>query len=400
MNINEMTLEQIAARRAEIRSAMTAPDADLAALTTEVEALNRRAAELIAERADQAAAEERRATLLALLGNGHVGTPVPTGAIENRTSVVDSAEYRTAWLKNVAVTREGVALFDPMTAEERTAFTHTTTNSGSVVPTVILNRIVELMDSMCPMLDDATASSMTQGFGVPRHKGIPAGDATSTAEGTPNPDDEENAFDLLTLTGVEIKKHVNITRKMQWQSISAFEDWLVNELARRIAVAKEAVILARLDGTAPTGGSIVANAGIDAANIMTSVHYTDADIRAIFAQLHGTGRRVVYANTATIWNKLIGIVDSNGDKLFVANSMGDPVVQGRIYGAEVKVDENLANNVVYFGIPSQLLKNDFDPLYVLPSVNPTSFVKTVAGYSLFDAGLYDPKAYVKATFTP
>lgn len=400
MNVSDMNLEQITARKNEIRSEMTAENADLAALTAEVGELNTRAAQLKSEQAANAEMAEKRAALTAMLGTGAVGSPVGKPVPEKRSYGADSPEYRTAWLKHVAVTREGVALFEPMTAEERTAFTHTTSNTADVVPTVILNRIIDLMDHMCPMLNDAAPSFMTQGFGVPRAKAINAGDADTTAEGQPNPDDEENDYDLLTLTGVEIKKHVNITRKMQWQSISAFEDWLVQELAQRIAVAKEKLILARLDGTAPTGGSAVANAGIDSGNILTGKTYDDATIRSLFAMLHGSGLKVVYANNKTIWEKLFGIVDSNGDKLFVQSSMVDPVVQGRIYGAQVKQDENLGDNVVYIGIPSLLLKNDFDPLFILPSIHPTSFVKTVAGYSLFDAGLYDPKAFVKVTFNP
>ena len=46
---------------------------------------------------------------------------------------------------------------------------------------------------------------------------------------------------------MEIKKHIVLTRKMEIQSLSAFEDWLVTHLAARIRVAKERHILSRLD---------------------------------------------------------------------------------------------------------------------------------------------------------
>lgn len=117
--------------------------------------------------------------------------------------------------------------------------------------------IIDLVESMSPMLEDAEHSGMTSGFGVPRRKSIKAGDAKGVAEGTAN-DDEENEFDLLSLEGIEIKKHAVLSRKMKFKSIDAFEAWLVNELAERIAVAKNRVIRNRLDGVAPDGGSAIA----------------------------------------------------------------------------------------------------------------------------------------------
>ena len=309
-----------------------------------------------------------------------------------------SPEYRTAWLKNIAVRNDGTKIFGEMTEVEQRAYMHTTENTGAVVPVEIMNKIIDLVDSEAPMLADAEMSNMVRGFGVPRLKEIAAGDAKGVAEGTAN-EDEEDVFDLLTLDGVEIKKHVIITRKMQFQSIEAFEGWLVQHLGKRIRVAKERLILARLDGTAPEGGSIEAGAKIAAANVVTGLEYTDTAILGLFAKLHPAGERVVYANNATIWGHLVGIKGGDGAKLFVPDSMGDPTVQGRIYGAKVKADPNLADNVVYIGVKGQILANNFDDLFVFSAIEPKTANTITTGYSLFDAGLQDPKGFVKATFT-
>lgn len=265
----------------------------------------------------------------------------------------------------------------------------TTGNSGALVPTEIQNRIIELVESMAPMYDDATQSSMDKGFGVPRHKAINAGDAAKTAEGAANAD-EEDEFDLLSLDGVEIKKHINITRKMSFTSIDAFEDWIVKHLAERIAVAKEARIRERLDDN---------TVGIAAGNVLTAQKYTDATIRSIFAKIKGMGAKAIYANNATIWNGLFGIKDGQGNNLFIPDATGDPVVQGRIYGALVKQDENIADNVAYIGVPSKILANDFIKLEIAEDVSASSFVKTIGGLSIFDAGLENPLSFVKVTFT-
>lgn len=393
-----LDMQGIETRTAQIRNEMNDQNADIAALTTEVEAIE--------ERRSQLRSREARAALEARIAGGEGVTtrtlaPMAAAQQETRSYGPESAEYRSAWLKNIAVRNNGrnnEYILGELTETEQRAFTHATANTGAVVPTVTMNRIIDLIESQAPMLADAMRSNMVQGFGVPRVKAILAGDAKGVAEGTANAD-EENDIDLLTLSGVELKKHVVITRKMSWQSIDAFEAWLTQHIADRLMVAKERQIRARLDGNAPEGGSVVTGAGIATENILTGQAYTDEAISAIMAKLKGRGAKVVYANGTTIWSKLALVKDDDGRKLFVPNSMGDPLVQGRIYGAEVKQDDEIPENVVYFGTKGQLLANDFEALYIHSAIEPKTLNVIVTGYSLFDSGLQNPKAFVKATFT-
>lgn len=381
-----MTIEQIEARLAEIRKAIETANAD------EIEALSKEVDQLVEERDRIRAAEAAKKELRSKVATGAAGsapTPVATQATEKGA---DSEEYRRAWLKNMATFSEDGAtyrLFGDLNKEEREAFTFTTANTGSVVPTVVLNRIVELVQSMAPMYEDATKSGMTQGFSVPRHTAITQGDAAATSEGVAN-DDETDTFNVLTLTGVEIKKHVKVTRKMQWQSIAAFEDWLVAHISKRIAVAKETRILAQLNDTTP---------GIASGNKIART-YTDAAVREALALITEQGSKVWYANSKTIYNGLAGIKDNNGRPLFLESTVSDdPKVRGRIYGGIVKEDANIPDNVVYVGVPRSILANDFEALFIGRQTDMTTFVTTIGGYSLFDAGLENPTAFVKITFT-
>ena len=386
MEFKDMTVEELEARRVQIGEEVEKDGADLDALEAEIKGIK---AELEARKAEATKKAEIRNAVAS--GAGTVIKEVPTEErkMEEIKYNAQSPEYRTAWLKNIAQ-RDGQKIFGEMTEVEQRAFTFTTANSGAVVPTETMNRIVELVESMAPMYDDATKSGMVKGFGVPRHKAIVAGDAAATDEGVANAD-EQDTFDLLALDGVEIKKHVEITRKMQWQSIDAFEAWLTDHIARRIAVAKETQIRARLDAVAT---------GIAAANVLTAQTYTEGTIRAILAKVKQAGTKVWYANTNTIWNGLAGIQDGNDRPLFVPSTTdSDPTVQGRIYGGAVKVDENLADNVAYVGVPASILANDFEALFMQNSIDPKTFKTIISGYSLFDAGLENPLAMVKVTFT-
>ena len=386
MEFKDMTVEELEARRVQIGEEVEKDGADLDALEAEIKGIK---AELEARKAEATKKAEIRNAVAS--GAGTVIKEVPTEErkMEEIKYNEQSPEYRTAWLKNIAQ-RDGQKIFGEMTEVEQRAFTFTTANSGAVVPTETMNRIVELVESMAPMYDDATKSGMVKGFGVPRHKAIVAGDAAATDEGVANAD-EQDTFDLLALDGVEIKKHVEITRKMQWQSIDAFEAWLTDHIARRIAVAKEAQIRARLDAVAT---------GIAAANVLTAQTYTEGTIRAILAKIKQSGIKVWYANTNTNWTGLAGIQDGNDRPLFVPSTTdSDPTVQGRIYGGAVKVDENLADNVAYVGVPASILANDFESLFMQNSIDPKTFKTIISGYSLFDAGLENPLAMVKVTFT-
>ena len=395
MKIKEMKLSDIEARMAEIRTEMDEEGADIKALSEEVREMT--------ERKHQLEEELKQKEALRKAVAGGAGTVIRDFAKENKEEKrgtvynADSKEYRIAWLKNLAV-RNNVKMFGDLTNEERTAFTMTTDNSGSVVPTPIINRIAELVESMSPIYDDAKKTQMTQGFGVPRHKITKQGDAKGVKEGTANEDAQEE-FDLLTFSGVEIKKHLVMSRKMKFKSIEAFENWLVQSLSERVAVAKESVCIKRLNNEAPDGGSIVSNSGIDSGNIVSGKKYTDTDIRGIMAKLKGIGARAVYANSATIWNHLAGIEDGNHNKLFVQNSMVDPIVQGRIYGAEVKLDDNLPDNEVYFGVKGALKANDYDDMEIFHAIEPKTANDITTAYSLFDAALENPMSFVKATFS-
>lgn len=378
--IEEMNAEELRSRAAEIRSAVNEEGADL-------EALDKEATE-IAARLAKLDVEKRRREIAGKVADGD-GVELRGFQTEKPQEpfTAASAEYRTAWLKNIARDARGNMLFGDMTDAERRAFTFLTTNTTPVVPKDIVNRIIELVRSEAPMLDDAEWTEFTRGFGVPRHKSIDAGDAAVVDEGEANANDEQDTFDLLELVGVEIKKHAVMSKKMEIQSLEAFAAWLTRHIAERIRVAMEKQAIARLDNT---------TYGMAAANKITGT-LSDAEIRKAFGLLGVNGEKIVYANNATIWNNIAGLEGSDGAKLFIPDSMSDPKTTGRIYGARVREDNNLADGVLYIIVRGQLLCNQFSPVEVIPQVEPKTLNRIYTGYSLFDAALENPTGAVKYT---
>lgn len=351
------------------------------------------------ERANAASSglAERRAAVRASIDAGSaIVLPVPAESAEPRSYDASSPEYRDAWLREMASVPDGGRrsyMFGEPTAEQRAAYTMTTANSGAVVPTEIMDEIVELMEADAPLYADAYHTNFAHICEIVQHTGITAGDAAATDEGAAN-DDEQNAWNTITLTGEEIKKHVDLTRKMEIQSLGAFRTWLVREIADRMKVAIEKLCYQRLD----EGTSKGAKAGIADENIISGT-LTDAEVRRCFGLLKGRGVRSVYANEATIWNVLAGITTEDNKKAFIPSAMEDPIVQGRIYGAAAKKDDTLADGVIYFGYPAELQVNDFDQVNIMDDVDVKTRKHTYSGYALVDAGLRNPKGFVKYTHT-
>lgn len=220
-------MKEIEARLSEISAELENDGADIDALELEVRNLKTEKAEI--EKA------EKRNRVKDAVSQGSAGEVVKRFHSDMGTEKrydASSPEYRSAWLKNLAVDAKGNKIFGDMTKEERAAFTFTTANTGEVVPTEILNRIVTLIDNDSPIYDDSYKTNFRYGFSVPRLTDIAAGDAKNVSEGAAN-DDEQDNFDSIDLPGVEIKKHIVMSRKMQFQSIQAFEDPNNNQMDKK-----------------------------------------------------------------------------------------------------------------------------------------------------------------------
>ena len=361
-------------------------------LTEELEDLNARKAEI--------EAEQRKQANVKAIENGEKSTKVQERKdtkMADKVYNVASPEYRTAWLKNIAVNERGEKMFGDMTVEEREAFTFMTSNTEALVPQDLQNRIIDRVKAEAPMLEDAVVTGLKHGFAIPVRTSIEQGDAAVVAENAAN-DDEQDEFTLIEMTGVDIKKHIVMTRRMQFQSIDAFADWLVGDLSKRIMVAKERVILARLDGSAPaTGFSANSDVAIADENKLTDKAYSEATIREARSLIDENGKVVIYANNKTIWMGLAGIQDLTGRPMF--QSAQDDAYAGILYGARVKEDSNLADDVAYFGVVGSLKCNDFAPLEIFPAIEPKTANRIFTGTEIFDAGLENPKAWVKVNFT-
>lgn len=320
------------------------------------------------------------------------------GSIEETT---DYSRYeRTAYFKDLAQ-RSGLVFADgEMTREERAAFTHLTSNTGAVVPTEVQNEIISLIDSSAVLFGDVHRDNFQHIYEIPRHAAIAAGDAAATTEGAAPANEEQNTFNTITINGDEIKKTFKMSRKMSVTSIAAFESYIINEMAARLAYAAEGKIIDTLSD---------ATYGMAAANKITitgaNAKLTKAKLVEALGKLKtfnnpASKGAIVYANGTTIWNQIAMVEDANDRSYFIQSEQtDDPTVQGRIFGKFVKQDDAIADNVILIGYPDLFKGNVFDGISIDPYVEHGSQKRCWDGYLLYGGALAVPQAFAKITIS-
>lgn len=300
-----MTLEEIKAldadgikeRRAAISEEMTAENADLDALTKEVDALEARANEL------KEAAEKRAALAAKVVDSNNVvkeNIVEEKTVEEKRTFAPDTVEYRDAYLKKL--------MGKDLTVEERGALV----SAADVTPTEIVNQIYGRFEDN-PLYAKMNIMRFPGYVQVPYAKTV--NDASWKAMGTASTDSEDEV-DSVSLSMYKLIKTVEITADIQAASIPAFQSWLVDALSRKMIAA---ICAATLNGTGsgqPTG--------IIGALTPVAATVTYDNILAAMAAVPGAYHRdaIFVMSSKSFFNKVMTLKDDQKRPLVVQGVAG------------------------------------------------------------------------------
>lgn len=363
----------------EIRSRMNDEDADLANLDQAVDWIEERRTAL-------REAEQRRAQLRSRIAGGE-GAVVRSLNMDNspRTYSADSPEYRTGLLRHL--------LGQEMSREERDAVTYvattgdTTNGAANVLPTTMLNSIWDLMEEQHAILGDITMYRTGTIMEIAVRTGITQGDAATVNENAAN-DDEINTFAKVTLSGKDFSKHVELSYAMQRMSLDAFEAFLVSEIAARMGAALAADVMAQINTDYASSTNAVNSAAVK------KLAFTD--VAGAMALLeNANGQCVVYGKRATIFNYLVGMVDTTGRPIFQVNAQEGQ--EGTLIGCPVKVEDAAAANVLWIGFPKNVVGNMIQDIMVESDKDIKKHVVIHSGYARFECKLIADKSFVKLT---
>lgn len=268
-----------------------------------------------------------------------------TGGEPEKESVLDvwaSENYLKAW----ANTLQGKPLNDKESKAYQLvneAYTHTTKNTGTVIPKSVATKIWELAGEMYPYFQDVQKTYVNGILSIIQE------DTSSDAawyEETAKTEDGKETFKEFMLSGCELSRAITVSWKLKEMAMDDFIPYIQRKMAKKMGAAAgygatHGKGTANKEKPEPTGvvTALMKEEGtpqvIEYDATPTFKNITSA--RAMIKSGYSAGLKI-YANSATIWNKIANIVDVNKRPIF----MPDPTSGGyRVLGMEVKEDDSM-----------------------------------------------------------
>ena len=258
---------EIEQRKLEIRSLLSSDaTVDLDALENELNNLN---AELDTI--------NRRQQIANGINTGDIAANAIAVPAAKRAEVSNDVEYRSAWLKQI----RGIDLSD---TEKRAVVTTAANSAGAAVPNQTQNKIIEKVAQYCPLLEKIDL------YHVPGGVTIPAEGTTADAAIHTEGQTITGAADTLTsvvLGSYEITKLITISKSVEKMSVDAFENWLVDKLARKIADKITALIISGSGTNEPQGINAITWGNTNSVTVAKSASLTAANVITAVGLLNG-----------------------------------------------------------------------------------------------------------------
>ncbi len=217
----------------------------LRALQTEIEAIDeeiRSLQAMIDELPDEGGEGDEGTTERTAAVNGEIPGIVVSGAKaqEKRKSAdEEEMEYRKAF-------RDFVLRGTPIPVELRDNENTLTTDVSSAVPTVLVNRIVEKLESVGKILNLVTKTAFKAGIKIPTSSVKPV--ATWVNEGASS-DRQKKTTSYIGFTNYKLRCEISMSMEVGTMAISAFENAFVKQVTEAMVKAIEAKIVSTADGT-------------------------------------------------------------------------------------------------------------------------------------------------------
>ena len=298
-------------------------------------------------------------------------------------TVADTPEYRSAFFKSMLgqklndveqrAYKVGLEL-----AEKRADNFSAAADVAAVLPTETLNEVISKARTMGGLMGECRAFNVPTKIAIP--VGTPGTKASWHTEGAAV-DSEEPTVAAVTFDGYEIIKIFSISAKVRKMSVAAFEAYLVDELTNCVM---ECIADALINGTGTNQGAgletITWTDNTNAVKVAANASMTYKDVVKLVAMLkrgYSAGAKMAM-NNSTLYNAFYGMEDSNGRPIFVADPKAESV--GKVFGFEVVVDDNIADNVVYFGNFAKYLGYNMPDGIAIEASTQSSFKKGLVDY--------------------
>ena len=335
-----MTLEDISKQLQEILDKISGSE-DLT--EEQIQELEDKAVELEEEKKSLIAKAEKRKQTLEKIKRGITGNTLEkieegkeNKKMNEERNILASAEYRSAFLKQL----QGKKLDE----KEERAMTSAIESVGASIPTVTQDLVMEKLEQEAPLLQEIEL--MRVNGNVTFAVEADATEANVHEEGAEITDDGDVLIPV-TLTAYEITKYITISKTVAKMSIDAFEKWLSNMLAKRIARKITKLIISGTGNDQPTGVE-KANTWNDKNSITigASASVTEKNVTDLTGLLPGAydSNAKWLMSKKTLLQDFRPLQDKSKNNIFVKEN-------GKYYveGYEVLLDDSVTLHEAYLG---------------------------------------------------
>lgn len=349
MEVKDMKLNDIAERRTAIEAELEAEGADLDAIEAEMRSLDEREADIEKELAIKE--ELRKKAKVAPV----IETIKETKMEEERMFTYDSPEYRTAFFKHL--------MKQELNETEKRAMTTAVGAAGAVVPTITMNKIVEKMVQIAPLLGEVTVSNFRGAVKLPVETTVNDA-ALHTEVGSITP--ASDVIGSITLGTFEIVKVLRISAALEAASVDDFEAWVVRSLAKSMARQIENYLI-NGTGSGQPKGIKYANTWADTTNAVdwAGAAPTAAELEELIGLLPGgyDSNAKFLMKKATFWTNVHALRDEKNPSVVT----GQAGTGFYIFGYPVIFSDYVTAGEIYFGDYSTVYANFAAPIQIAAS---------------------------------
>ena len=270
---------------------------------------------------------------------------IPAGAVLRNAQVVGSfggantkteenLEYRQAFMEHVLRNT-------PIPAELRANANTNTTDVATVIPTQLVNQIIEKFDNVGMILPIITKTSYKAGVVIPTSTVKPV--ATWVAEGAGS-DRQKKSTGKIVFSYFKLRCEISMTMEVGTMALSAFEAKFVENVAKAMTYAIENAVL-NGDGTTQPEGilTVAVPEGQTVTGALTFAKLAEAE--GVLPQEYETGAK--WCMNKKTFAKVQALVDDQGQPVARVNYGIGKELERAILGREVVVSPYVPDDVMF-----------------------------------------------------
>ena len=323
----------------------------------------------------------------AVLRNAHIVGSF-AGAGQTVTPVADEdVAYRTAFM-------EYVLRGTPIPAELRADANTMTTDVATVIPTQLVNQIIERFDHVGMILPLVTRTSYAGGVAIPTSTVKPV--ATWVAEGAGS-DRQKKATGSITFAYHKLRCEISMSMEVGTMALSAFEAKFVENVGKAMTYAVEKAIISGSGSGQPKG--ILTETVPDGQTITGALTFAKlAECEGVLPVEYETGAK--WCMNKKTFAMVQGLMDDSGQPVGRVNYGIGGSLERMILGRDVVIAPYVEDNVMFmFDFSDYILNTIYDMGIQKKQDWETEDLLTKAVMSV-DGKATDTGSLVKYTVTP